>query len=159
MPITTTTTTTTTMMNTATMSLLLKFSPEFQVLLRNYEKRLSASSFLSVCSSVHPSFCLAAWNNSAPTGRLFMKSDIWIFFRISVEKIQAVLKSEKNNVKTHVHLRYLAELFLEWEMFQTKVVGKIKTHILCSIMFSENLIVYETMWTNMVELNWPQITT
>jgi hypothetical protein len=28
------------------------------------------------------------------------------------------------------------EFFLEWEMFQTKVVHKIKTHILCSITFS-----------------------
>jgi len=27
---------------------------------------------------------------------------------------------------------YLAELFLEWEMFQTKVVGKIKTHFMYS---------------------------
>ena len=28
--------------------------------------------------------------------------------------------------------RYLAEFFLEFEMFQTEVVAKIKTHILCS---------------------------
>jgi len=27
---------------------------------------------------------------------------------------------------------YLAQFFLEWEIFQTKVVGKIKEHILCS---------------------------
>jgi hypothetical protein len=32
-------------------------------------------------------------------------------------------------------LSYFAELFLEWEMFQTKVVEKIKTHILCSVTF------------------------
>jgi hypothetical protein len=31
-------------------------------------------------------------------------------------------------------------------MFQTKVVEKIKTHILCSVTFFENLAVYETMW-------------
>ena len=30
---------------------------------------------------------------------------------------------------------YLAHFFLEWEMFQTKVVVDIKTHILCSIPF------------------------
>ena len=30
---------------------------------------------------------------------------------------------------------YLAQFFLEWEMFQTKVVEKIKTHILCSVTF------------------------
>jgi hypothetical protein len=38
---------------------------------------------------------------------------------------------------TCVHLwQYLAEIFLEWEIFQTKVVEKIRTHILCSITFS-----------------------
>ena len=32
-------------------------------------------------------------------------------------------------------------------MFQTKVVEKIKTHILCSVIFfSENRAVYEIMW-------------
>jgi hypothetical protein len=29
----------------------------------------------------------------------------------------------------------LAQFFLEWEMFQTKFVEKIKTHILCSVTF------------------------
>ena len=32
-------------------------------------------------------------------------------------------------------LSYIAHFFLEWEMFQTKVVEKIKTHILCSVTF------------------------
>jgi len=41
-------------------------------------------------------------------------------------------------------------------MFQTKVVGKIKTHIVCSIMFFlENHAIYEIMWKNIVELGWP----
>jgi hypothetical protein len=31
-------------------------------------------------------------------------------------------------------------------MFYTKVVDKIKTHILCSITFVENRAVYEIMW-------------
>jgi hypothetical protein len=31
-------------------------------------------------------------------------------------------------------------------MFQTKVIEKIKTHILCSIIFPENSAVYEIMW-------------
>jgi hypothetical protein len=29
-------------------------------------------------------------------------------------------------MKTHAHLWYLAELFLEWETFQTKVTGELK---------------------------------
>jgi hypothetical protein len=35
-------------------------------------------------------------------------------------------------------------------MTQTEVVGKIKTHILCSVTFSENLAVYEIMWENIL---------
>jgi hypothetical protein len=37
-------------------------------------------------------------------------------------------------MKTNTHLlSHLAQFFLEWEMFQTKFVAKIKTHILCSV--------------------------
>jgi hypothetical protein len=48
-------------------------------------------------------------------------------------------------MNTCVPLWYLADFFLEWEMFQTKVVVKIKTHILCSITFfpPENRAAYE----------------
>ena len=39
-------------------------------------------------------------------------------------------------MKTFSHLRqYLAEFFLEWDMFKIKVVEKIKIHILCSMTF------------------------
>jgi len=37
-------------------------------------------------------------------------------------------------MQTNVHfLSHLAQLFLEWEIFRMKVVEKIKTHILCSL--------------------------
>jgi hypothetical protein len=39
---------------------------------QNCEKRLLASSYVSVCLPVR--------NNSVPTGRIFTKFDIWIFF-------------------------------------------------------------------------------
>jgi hypothetical protein len=43
-------------------------------------------------------------------------------------------------------------------MFQTKVVEKIKTHILCSItFFSRSRAIYETMWNNMVETDRQQM--
>jgi hypothetical protein len=39
-------------------------------------------------------------------------------------------------MKTYVHLwSYFAQFFSEWEMFQTKFVEKLKTHILCLIVF------------------------
>jgi hypothetical protein len=54
-------------------------------------------------------------------------------------------------MKTFSHLwQYLSEFFLEWEMFQMKVVEKIKIRILCSVTFSQNRIVNEIMWKNMV---------
>ena len=55
---------------------------------------------------------------------------------------------------------YLAQFFLEWEMFQTKVVEKIKTQILFSVtfFFFENRAVYEIMWKNIVERGRSQMT-
>ena len=43
-------------------------------------------------------------------------------------------------------------------MFQTKVVEKIKTHILCAITFLESCTVYDIMWENNVEPGRPQVT-
>jgi hypothetical protein len=45
----------------------------------------------------------SVWNNSAPTRWIFMKFDIGVFFK---------------------------QCFLEWEIFQTNIVQKMKTHIL-----------------------------
>ena len=74
------------------------------------------------------------------------------------------MKSDKNNSGT-LHedqytfcLSYLVQLFLEWEMFQTKVIEIIKTHILSSINFFENRVVYEIMWRNTVDPYRPQMT-
>ena len=81
----------------------------------------------------------SAWKNSAPTEWIFMKFDIWVFFRKSVEQIQVSLKSDKNNGHfpwRPINIFY--QFYLECEMFQTKVVEKIKTHILCSITIVRN---------------------
>ena len=54
---------------------------------------------------------------------------------------------------------YLAQFFLEWEMFQIEFVHKMKTHISRSItFFFRNHAVYEIMWNNMVQLDRPQMT-
>ena len=43
-------------------------------------------------------FRLSAWNNSAPAGRIFIKIDIWTFFRKNpVEKIRVSLEPDTNN--------------------------------------------------------------
>jgi hypothetical protein len=49
-------------------------------------------------------------------------------------------------VKMYVRFWYcLAEFFLEWEMFQTKIVEKIRTHVLCSVTFFVKLC---RLWDN-----------
>jgi hypothetical protein len=54
----------------------------------------------------------------------------------------------------------LAEFFLKREMFETTVVEKIKSQILCSIIFfSKNLAICEIMQKNTVESVWPHMTT
>jgi hypothetical protein len=63
-------------------------------------------------------------------------------------------------MKANIHFwSYLAKFFLQWEMFQSKVVEEMKTHILCPVSFipSENRAVYE-MWKHGVERGWPQMT-
>jgi hypothetical protein len=56
-------------------------------------------------------------------------------------------------MKTNIHFwTCLTQLFLEWEMFQTKILEKIETHILCSMtFFFENRAIYEMMWKNIIE--------
>ena len=50
------------------------------------------------------------------------------------------------------------EFHLEWEIFQTKVVEKIKTHFMFSNFGFENRAVYEVMWESSVQPDRPQMT-
>jgi hypothetical protein len=92
--------------------------------------------------------------------------EIWhlSILRKPVERIRVSLNSDKNNgrvlyKKTDIRFwSYLAQFFSELEMFQTKVVEKIKTHILCSVTFSRIRAVYGIMQKNMVQLDRPEIT-
>ena len=117
---------------------------------QNRMKLLLFSSRLSVC--------LSAWNNSALTGWIFMKFDIWVFSKISQEIFQVSL-NRILYMKTNIQfLLYFAQFFLEWEMFRTEIVEKIKTHFLFSNFIFENRAVYEIMWKNIVEWGRPQMT-
>ena len=56
-------------------------------------------------------------------------------------------------MKTNIHFwSYLAEFFLEWEVFQKKIVQEMKTHISYSITFvkKKTSAVHEIMWKNFV---------
>ena len=61
-------------------------------------------------------------------------------FRQSVEKVQVLLKSDESNTYFTWRPTYIydniSQNFVEWAVFQTTVVDKIKTYILCSTTFS-----------------------
>jgi hypothetical protein len=62
-------------------------------------------------------------------------------------------------VKNNIHfLSNLAQFFLEFEMFQTKVVEKSKHAFIFNNFFFENRVFYEIMWKNVVESGRPQTT-
>jgi len=61
---------------------------------------------------------------------------------------------------TDIHFwSFLAHFFLEWEMFHTKVVEKIKTHFMFRTFFSPpwNFAIFEIKWKNISELGRPQM--
>ena len=63
-------------------------------------------------------------------------------------------------MKTNTLFRlYLAHFFLEWEILQTKVVEKTKTHVWCSItLFQKSFRLWDNVEKNIVERGWPQMT-
>ena len=103
----------------------------------NCEKWLLHSSCLSVHLSICPSVRLHG------TTWLSLNGFEWHlifehFSDICCENsvfIKIWLEARTLCMKHCVHLSHLVQLFLEREMFHTKVVEKIKTRILCSITF------------------------
>ena len=114
----------------------------FQALSQNCEKWLTASSSLSVL--------LSAWNNLAPTGRIFMKSGIWVFFRTTVEKIQVSLKPD--NITGTLHTGQYTFLPILLNSFRMRNISEEigrenqNTHfVFNNFFFSKNRAVYEIM--------------
>ena len=62
-------------------------------------------------------------------------------------------------MKTNIHFwLYLAQFFLEWEMFLDKICRQTRnTHLVFNNIFFENHAVYEIMLQNIVELYRPQL--
>jgi hypothetical protein len=79
--------------------------------------------------------CLRIFMN-IHAGRFIVKIHAWGFFENPLSKFK--IHSNRTRITGSLHedqytfLSYLAHFFLEWEMFQKKVVDKIKTHICCS---------------------------
>ena len=62
--------------------------------------------------------------------QLLLNGFPWYLISVFVENLSRTFKFDYN-----MSITTGAEFFLEWEMFQTNVVEKIKTHIFCAITF------------------------
>jgi len=91
--------------------------------------KATISFIMSVCSS-----------DRLHRTRLSLGGFLWnVIFNFLFQNLSRKFKFDCNLIritKTIIHwCSYLAQFSLEWEMFYTKVVEKIKTHDLCSITF------------------------
>ena len=88
-------------------------------------------SFLGALSKLRKAImwvCPSAYNNSASTGRIFVKFYIWVPLE-NLDKNSNIIKNWQEllvlYIESHVRLwQYLAEYFLEWEMFNTNLYKK-----------------------------------
>jgi hypothetical protein len=105
---------------------------------------------------------LSAWNNSAPTGRIFVQFDFWIFFENPLRKFKFYLNLTRITSTLHedrITFLFISRSFLpRIKMIQTKVVEKVKAQISCSMTPPpENRAVYEITWKNFVDLGRPRM--
>ena len=124
---------------------------------------------INIVISVPPSVLPSTWNIWAPSGRIFMKFDIWVLFSDLSRKFgfhSTLTRMTATVPETYVHLwQYLAQYFLDWEIFETEVLEEIKTHVLCSItyflfffsFFLKIHVVYELILQNMAQPDWQQM--
>ena len=104
----------------------------FQARSQNFEKRILASSYLSVCLSVHTEQLSSHWTDFRETSYL---SIFLIFF----EKIQLSFKSDKNNgyfTWKSVYMYHISPISSQNERYFIKRSQRKSKHILCSIIFS-----------------------
>jgi hypothetical protein len=148
----------------ASLGIRLRQHPQFLTLVfrrvsKIAKKRLLASSGLSVRLCVLPS----TWNNSAPTGRIFIKFDIEDFL-----KICRTFKFLLNRTRINGSLRadqYTLLIISRPLLFRLRNVSckscreyqNILANFVLSNLFPECRTVYEINWKNIVERDRPQI--
>jgi len=108
-------------------------------------------------ASVHPARYI-----STPTGMIFMKFDISVFFENMSKKTQVSFKSNKRIVGTlhedqYTYMIVNRLVLLRMSNFSDKnCTENQNTHFIFNkVFFSENLAVREIMWTNTVEPDRP----
>jgi hypothetical protein len=107
---------------------------------------------MSICLSVRPFRVEQLCSEWVAFHEILLLS----IFRKSIEEIQVSLKFEKYSFYLHENLytfwSYLAQLFLEWEMFQENLQRNSKHTFSDKKYFFENRSVYERIWNNTAEL-------
>ena len=100
-------------------------------------RKVTIGFVVSVCPCVRPSV------RPCGTTRLLLDRFSWNlilehFSKIYREHSSLIKIGQKWKLQMNIIMHfwlYLAQFFLEWKMFQSEVVEKIWTHILCSITF------------------------
>ena len=120
-------------------------------------RKATISFVMSVCPSVRPS----AWNNSAPTGRIVMKVDIWVFFENLLRKFKFHYNREKITGSSHED-KYTFFVIFHSVLLRMNVSHKScretrNTHFIFNNFFL-NLPVYEIMQKNIVQRGRPYMT-
>jgi hypothetical protein len=113
------------------------------------EKRLLASLCLSVCL---PALSFAC-NNSATSRCIHKEFYIWVFLQNMSRKFKFNwnLKKLLFNFKNNTYFwSYLTQVFLEWEIFQTKLVEKIQTNFI----FHNFFLLFYPLWDDVEKYRW-----
>jgi len=112
----------------------MRFTQKTLNILGSSRKFQSTTGSFVMCPPVRPS----AWNNSNPTGRIFIKFFFTSIFRKSVTKMQFLWSSYKSTghftgrpVYIYVHI----SIILRIRMFQTEIVEKIKKKAFYNLFF------------------------
>jgi len=96
---------------------------------------------------VCPSVCLSAWNNSAPTERIFMKFDIGVFFENMSGKFK--LHWNRTSITGALHenqcIFFIMSLSVLIRMRRDshRFLENINAQVLCSVPYFRNPAVYE----------------
>ena len=104
-----------------------------------------------LCPSVRPS----AWSNSAPTGRIFMKFDMRVFFETRSRKFKfhqyltRITGSLCEDLRSFSTISRLIILTMR-NVSDKRGRGNQNTHFMFNNVFLENCAVYEMVWKNVV---------
>ena len=106
--------------------------------------------------------CHSSWNYSAPTGRIFVKFDIWVFFEKPSRKFKFNWNLTRINGNLHedryTFMTISRSVLLRMRNVSNKIYIKNQnTHFVYKDIF-ENRVVCEIMWKNIVQPARPQMT-